>query len=116
MKEIRTGQLRREGPTDDLIQLLRSFISSSAYTQGVLECKTTSPYSAKSERERQIPYDITYMWNLKYDTINLSTEQKQTYRYREQTCGFQGGEEVGWGGEDWEIGISRDKLFNMWDG
>ena len=23
---------------------------------------------SKSERERQIPYDITYMWNLKYDT------------------------------------------------
>ena len=23
----------------------------------------------KSKRERQIPYDITYMWNLKYDTI-----------------------------------------------
>ena len=22
----------------------------------------------KSERERQIPYDIIYMWNLKYDT------------------------------------------------
>ena len=22
----------------------------------------------KSERERQIPYDITYMWNLKYGT------------------------------------------------
>ena len=22
----------------------------------------------KSEKERQIPYDITYMWNLKYDT------------------------------------------------
>ena len=22
---------------------------------------------SKSERERQIPYDITYMWNLKYD-------------------------------------------------
>ena len=21
-----------------------------------------------SEKERQIPYDITYMWNLKYDT------------------------------------------------
>ena len=26
---------------------------------------------SKSERERQIPYDITYMWNLKYDTIEL---------------------------------------------
>ena len=23
---------------------------------------------SKSERERHIPYDITYMWNLKYDT------------------------------------------------
>ena len=22
---------------------------------------------SKSERERQTPYDITYMWNLKYD-------------------------------------------------
>ena len=22
----------------------------------------------KSERERQIPYDITHMWNLKFDT------------------------------------------------
>ena len=22
----------------------------------------------KSDRERQLPYDITYMWDLKYDT------------------------------------------------
>ena len=26
---------------------------------------------SKSYRERQIPYDITYMWNLKYDTNKL---------------------------------------------
>ena len=26
---------------------------------------------SKSERERQIPCDITYMWNLKYDTNEL---------------------------------------------
>ena len=25
----------------------------------------------KSDRERQISYDITYMWNLKYDTNEL---------------------------------------------
>ena len=25
----------------------------------------------KSDRERQIPYDITYVWNLKYDTNEL---------------------------------------------
>ena len=26
---------------------------------------------SKSDRERQIPYDITYLWNLKYDTNEL---------------------------------------------
>ena len=30
--------------------------------------------SSKSERERQIPYAITYMWNLKYDTSELIYE------------------------------------------
>ena len=27
---------------------------------------------SKLERERQIQYDITYIWNLKYDTNELS--------------------------------------------
>ena len=27
-----------------------------------------------SQSERQIPYDITYMWNLKYDTNELIYE------------------------------------------
>ena len=33
-------------------------------------------------KKRQIPYDITYMWNLKYDT-DEPTKQKQTHRHRE---------------------------------
>ena len=28
----------------------------------------------KSEWDKQIPYDITYMWNLKYDTNELVCE------------------------------------------
>ena len=32
---------------------------------------------SKSERERQIPYDITYMCNLKYDT-NEHTYETET--------------------------------------
>ena len=46
----------------------------------------------KSERERQIPDDITCMWNL-YNTaqMNLSTEQKQTHRLV-----VAKGEGVGW--------------------
>ena len=35
--------------------------------------------------ERQIPYDITCMWNLKQDTGELIYKQKRTHRYREQT-------------------------------
>ena len=33
---------------------------------------------SKSERERQIPYDITYMWNLKYGT-NEPTYKTETH-------------------------------------
>ena len=29
---------------------------------------------SKSERGKQIPYDTTYMWNLKYDTYELIYE------------------------------------------
>ena len=32
---------------------------------------------SKSEKERQIPNDVTYMWSLKRDTNDLSTKQKQ---------------------------------------
>ena len=38
---------------------------------------------SKSERERQIPYGITYMWNLKYDTnehIYKTETDSQTQR------------------------------------
>ena len=36
---------------------------------------------SKSERERQIPHDTTYMWNLKYDT-NEFTYETETHSYR----------------------------------
>ena len=46
----------------------------------------------KSEREKQMSYDITYMWNLKYDTNELIYETET--RHIAQTWGCQGGE---WG-------------------
>ena len=49
-----------------------------------------------------------YMWNLKYDTHELTKKQNQT---REQTCGCQGGGEV----EDGEFGVSRYKLSCMYN-
>ena len=69
--------------------------------------------SSKSERERQIAYDITYTWNLKYDQMDTSAKQKQTHRHREQTWGCQWG--GGAGGLDWEFVIRRCKiLFLGW--
>ena len=45
---------------------------------------------SKSERERQIPYDITYTWNLKYDTNQHIYEKKiNPPIYREETCDCQ---------------------------
>ena len=44
----------------------------------------------KKSRERQIPYDITYIWNLVYYT-NEPFHRKETHGLGEQTYGFQGG-------------------------
>ena len=42
---------------------------------------------SESKRERQISWDITYLWNLKKIQINLFTKQRQTHRYRKQVYG-----------------------------
>ena len=58
---------------------------------------------SKRDREKQISYDIAYMWNLKKMVqMNLHTKQKYSHRCREQTYGYQGGKE------------GRDKLGD-WD-
>ena len=65
---------------------------------------------SRSERERQIPYDITYAWNLKYGT-NENFHRKETHGLAEQTCGCQG---RGWrSGMDWESGVNRCKLLPL---
>jgi len=51
----------------------------------------------KSERKRQISHDITYMWNLQYNTNQCIYKNRLT-DIREQTCGCQGG--GGWEGTE----------------
>ena len=48
----------------------------------------------KSDRERQISYDITYINLEKNDAKNLLTKQKQTHILRKQTYGYQRGKGV----------------------
>ena len=59
---------------------------------------------SKPEREGQISYDISHVWNLKKKMIqmNLCTKQKHTHRHRQRIYGYQRGK----GG--------RDKL-GVWD-
>ena len=62
---------------------------------------------SKSERERQIPHDITYIWNLIYHT-NETFQRKENHGLGGQTCGCRGGR--GGSGMDGEFGVGRCKL------
>ena len=68
----------------------------------------------KSERERQIPYDITYMWNLKYDT-NEPIYKTETDSQTEGTDLWLPRGTGGGGRMDWEFGISRGNYY-IYDG
>ena len=64
---------------------------------------------SNSERERQIPYNITYMWNLKYDT-NEPIYKTETDSQTQRTDWWLPRGRSG-GGMEWEFGISRCKLL-----
>ena len=55
-----------------------------------------------------MPYEITYMWNLKYGT-NEPIYRTETASHREQICGCKGrGSRM-----DGEFGVSRCKLLRL---
>ena len=62
---------------------------------------------SKAERERRIPYGITFLWNLKYNTNELNCETESDSETRLVVAKVRGKGE----GMDWEIGISRCKLL-----
>ena len=66
----------------------------------------------KSEKEKQISYDITYIWNLIYCT-NEHYHRKETHGLGEESCGCQGGGE----GVEWTgiLGLT-DANYCIWSG
>ena len=64
---------------------------------------------SKSEKERQKPYGIAYMQNLKYDTNELIYKTETDSQTRRRDSGCQGGQGGG-GGKGWEFGMNRCKL------
>ena len=66
---------------------------------------------ASQKEKRQIPYDITPMWNLKYDTNELIYEtETHSQTQRADLWGPKGR----WDGrgKQWEFGVCRCKLVN----
>ena len=63
--------------------------------------------SEVSQKERQIPHDITYIWNLIYGTNELF-HRKETHGHGEQTCSYQGG-----GGGSGISSVNRCKLSHL---
>ena len=59
---------------------------------------------SKSQSKRQIPYDITYMWNLNYGTDDSIYKTETDYGQGEQTCASQGQGE----------GSGMDERFGIW--
>ena len=65
---------------EDVVHIYNGILLSHKKEQNNAICSNmdgTRDYhtkQSKSERERQISYDITYMWNLKYDTNELIYE------------------------------------------
>ena len=60
---------------------------------------------SNSERERQRLY-ITYTWNLKLDTDELTCETETELLDIESRLGVSR-RRGRWGGRDWEFGVSR---------
>ena len=77
-----------------------------------MELETLILSEVKSERERQITYVISYIWNLIYSTNELF-HCKETHGHEEETCGCRGGGEgVGWTGN---LGLI-DVNYVLWNG
>ena len=63
---------------------------------------------SKSDRERNTIWYHLYVESEKVIQMNLSTKQKESYRSRKQTYGYQG---VRGGGINWKIGIDINTLL-----
>ena len=67
-------------------------------------------HTKRSEKERQISYAMTYMWNLKCDT-NEPIHKTETDSQTSRTDFWLPRGSCSGGGVEWEFGVSRCKLL-----
>ena len=77
-------KMRQTYTMDYYLDIKNNEIMPFAATQIDLEIIILSEVSQK---KGQIPYDITYMWNRKYDTNELIYETDTDSQIQRQTCG-----------------------------
>ena len=74
--------------------------------------ETRDSLNEVSQKEKDIPYDITYVWNLIYGT-KKPFHRKENHRLGEQTCGCKGGG----GGSRWTGNLGLiDEDYCLWNG
>ena len=56
-----------------------------------------------------MPYDITYMWNLKYDTNELIYQTETDSQTQRTTCGCQ--REGAWEGRTGSLGLADANCY-----
>ena len=67
---------------------------------------------SKSERERQMPCDIAYMWNLKCSTNELIYKTEADSQTQRTDLWLP--KQRGWGrGMEWEFGVGKGKLLHL---
>ena len=76
-----------------------------------MELCTRDEHTKESEKERRVSYDMTDMWNLKCDTRDLFTKQKQKVCRRSKHSSLPKGK--GWVGIHLQFGISTYRLLYM---
>ena len=63
--------------------------------------------------QRQKPYDITYTWNLIYDTNECIYKIQTDSQTQRTDLWLPRGMEKGVGWMDWEFGVSKCKLLHL---
>ena len=90
--------------------MLSSSTDHGEHAERVLLDESVMCIKRSSSGERQIPYEITLIWNPIYSR-EKKLHRKETHGLGERTCGCQGG--VGGSGMDREFGVNRCKLLHL---
>ena len=98
---------------EDVVHIYNGILLSHKKEQNNVICSNTDATRdyhtkwSKSERERQIPYDITYMWNLKYDTNEITYKTNRLTDTENKLMATKGER----GGINYDFGISKYQLL-----